>query len=109
VEFRRILENQGKNKWQNIMAFPCFSCPLSLFSVTLLKVHCYLYLRAVCGSKDPFFRDERTAAEVAAFNYKGSLPWELTAGCSASTSDTVTIIQLHVNFPSVVCIKNKMF
>ena len=58
----------------------------------------------MCSSQDPSITDKNTTTETWIVNYKGNHPWELTAGCSATTSDTIGLfIQRHMDFSSELC------
>jgi len=62
----------------------------------------------MCSSQDPSVTDDRTTTETWIINYKGNLPWELTAGCNATTSDTIGLfIQGHMDFSSENCNTHK--
>ena len=62
----------------------------------------------MCGSQDPLITDDRTTTETWIVNYKADLPWELTAGCSATTGDTIGLfIQGHMDFTSEICNAHK--
>jgi len=62
----------------------------------------------MCSSKDPLVADERTTTEPGIVNKESNLPWELTAGCSATTGDTIGLfIQGHMDFSSELCNANK--
>jgi hypothetical protein len=88
--------------FQSIWLFSC----LSVYLVTTIKIYCCLCLRAMCNSKDPSWTDERTTTTTGRVNYDSSQEWEVRA-CSATTSDTVLIIQRYINFYSVLCIKDE--
>jgi len=58
----------------------------------------------MCSSKDPSWADERTTTEPGIVNCESNLPWELTAGCSATTGDTIALfVQGHMDFSSERC------
>ena len=62
----------------------------------------------MCSSKDPLITDERTTTEPGIVNKESNLPWELTAGCGATTGDTIGLfIQGHVDFSSELCNAHK--
>jgi hypothetical protein len=51
----------------------------------------------MCSSQNPCCTDERTTAEPGIVNYKSNLPWELAAGSSGTTSDTIALF-IHGHF-----------
>jgi len=62
----------------------------------------------MCSSKNPSITDERTTTEIGTFNNESNLPWELTAGCRATTGDTIGLfIQGHMDFTSELCNAHK--
>ena len=62
----------------------------------------------MCSSKDPSWTDERTTAQTWTTNYESNLPWELTAGCSPTTGDTLLfVINGHMDFSSEFYIVHK--
>ena len=82
----------------------CYSVHL----LTTIKEHLCAHLRAMCSSQDPLITDERTTTEWSTINYESSLPWALTAGCCATTGDTIGLfIQRHMDFSSELFEANK--
>ena len=62
----------------------------------------------MCSSKNPSWADDRTTTEIGIVNYESSLPWELTTGSRASTSDTIGLFtQGHKDFSSEICNAHK--
>ena len=79
-----------------------------MYLLTTINAHLCAHSPAMCSSKDPLVADERTTTEPGIVNKESNLPWELTAGCSATTGDTIGLfIQGHMDFSSELCNANK--
>jgi len=80
----------------------------SVYLLTTIKAHLRAHLLAMCSSQNPSWTDERTTTHICTVNYDNNLPWELTTGCGATTSDTIGLfIQGHMDFSSKICNTHK--
>jgi len=60
------------------------------------------------SSQNLLITDERNTTERSTINYESNLPRELTAGCIATTGDTMVLfIQGHMDFSSELCNAHK--